>query len=68
MIIAEMAPQFKPAAAAATSLVAAACLTTAILVPILTGMYAKYMKKRGGVVETAAADAPEAGDELKVAH
>jgi 2-keto-3-deoxygluconate permease len=31
-------------------------------------MYAKYMKKRGGVVETAAADAPEAGDELKVAH
>lgn len=44
MIIAEMVPAFKPAAAAATSLVAAACLTTAILVPILTGMWAKRIK------------------------
>lgn len=41
MIIAEMVPAFKPAAATATSLVAAACLTTAILVPILTGIWAK---------------------------
>lgn len=44
MIIAEMVPAFKPAAATATSLVAAACLTTAILVPILTGMWAKRIK------------------------
>lgn len=44
MIIAEMVPAFKPAAAAATSLVAAACLITAILVPILTGMWAKRIK------------------------
>ena len=68
MIIAEMAPQFKPAAAAATSLVAAACLTTAILVPILTGMYAKHMKKRAGVTEAAPADAPQAGDALHPAE
>ena len=44
MIIAEMVPAFKPAAAAATSLVAASCLITAILVPILTGMWAKRIK------------------------
>jgi len=44
MIIAEMVPAFKPAAATATSLVAAACLTTAILVPILTGMWAKRIR------------------------
>ena len=44
MIIAEMVPAFKPAAATATSLVAAACLTTAILVPILTGIWAKRIK------------------------
>jgi 2-keto-3-deoxygluconate permease len=44
MIIAEMVPAFKPAAAAATSMVAAACLITAILVPILTGMWAKRIK------------------------
>lgn len=44
MIIAEMVPAFKPAAATATSLVAAACLTTAILVPILTGMWARRIK------------------------
>lgn len=48
MIIAEMVPAFKPAAAAATSLVAAACLMTAIFVPILTGMWAKHMAKRSG--------------------
>jgi len=44
MIIAEMVPAFKPAAATATSLVAAACLTTAILVPILTGIWAKRVR------------------------
>lgn len=54
MIIAEMVPAFKPAAAAATSLVAAACLTTAILVPILTGMWAKHAKARNPAAEIPA--------------
>lgn len=57
MIIAEMVPAFKPAAAAATSLVAAACLTTAILVPILTGMWAKRNKGAVAAAPTAPADA-----------
>ncbi len=45
VIIAEMVPAFKPAAAAATSLVAASCLITAILVPILTGIWSKRFAK-----------------------
>ena len=42
-IIAEMIPSFKPVAPAATALVATACLITAILVPILTAMWARYI-------------------------
>ncbi len=64
MIIAEMVPAFKPAAATATSLVAAACLTTAILVPILTGMWAKRIK--GATPAPAAPTAP--ADKLQVAE
>lgn len=60
MIIAEMVPAFKPAAATATSLVAAACLTTAILVPILTGIWAK--RTRG------AAPAPLPAEKLQAAE
>lgn len=45
MIIAEMVPAFKPAAATAASLVAASCLITAILVPILTGLWSKRFAK-----------------------
>ncbi len=60
MIIAEMVPAFKPAAATATSLVAAACLTTAILVPILTGIWAK--RTRG------ATPAPAPVQELQAAE
>lgn len=64
MIIAEMVPAFKPAAAAATSLVAAACLITAILVPILTGMWAKRIK--GATPATVAPTAP--AEKLQVAE
>lgn len=57
MIIAEMVPAFKPAAAAATSLVAAACLTTAILVPVLTGLWAKRVAARNGQTQAQPATA-----------
>jgi 2-keto-3-deoxygluconate permease len=42
-LIANMIPSFKPVAPAATVLVATSCLVTAILVPILTGFWAKRM-------------------------
>jgi 2-keto-3-deoxygluconate permease len=45
LIIAEMVPKFKPVAQSATALVAASCLITAILVPILTGLWAKRMRR-----------------------
>lgn len=41
-LIGEMIPRFKPVVPAATALVATACLVTAILVPILTAMWAKH--------------------------
>ncbi|WP_134686555.1 2-keto-3-deoxygluconate transporter [Brevibacillus migulae] len=47
MIIANMKPEFLPAAEAATALVAACVIVTSILVPILTAYYAKYMQKKG---------------------
>ncbi|QEN88984.1 2-keto-3-deoxygluconate transporter [Labrys sp. KNU-23] len=40
-LIGEMIPSFKPVVPAATALVATACLVTAILVPILTAVWAK---------------------------
>ena len=40
-IIGEMVPKLKPMVPAATALVATACLVTAILVPILTAMWAR---------------------------
>jgi 2-keto-3-deoxygluconate permease len=48
MLIGEMIPSFKPLVPAATVLVATACLVTAILVPILTAAWFRFM---GGVVE-----------------
>lgn len=42
-LIGEMIPSFKPVVPAATALVATACLVTAILVPILTAVWAKRM-------------------------
>lgn len=47
-LIANMIPSFKPVAAAATVLVATSCLVTAILVPILTGFWAKRMGQVSG--------------------
>jgi len=41
-IIGEMIPKLKPIVPAATALVATACLITAILVPILTALWAKH--------------------------
>lgn len=46
MIIANMKPEFMPAAEAATALVAACVIVTSILVPILTAYYSEYMKKK----------------------
>jgi 2-keto-3-deoxygluconate permease len=43
MLIANMIPSFKAVAPAATALVATSCLVTAIVVPILTGFWAKRM-------------------------
>ncbi|HEY4252397.1 MAG TPA: 2-keto-3-deoxygluconate transporter [Roseomonas sp.] len=42
-LIGEMIPRFKPLVPTATALVATACLVTAILVPILTGLWARRM-------------------------
>ena len=50
-IIGEMIPHFKPVVPAATAMVAAACLVTAILVPILTAMWSKRARKKAGLSE-----------------
>ncbi|GBG55324.1 2-keto-3-deoxygluconate permease [Sporomusaceae bacterium FL31] len=44
LIIAEMNPDFKPVAQAATTLVATSVIVTSILVPVLTAWWANYMK------------------------
>lgn len=41
VIIAQINPAFEPVAASATALVAASVIVTAILVPIITALYAK---------------------------
>jgi 2-keto-3-deoxygluconate permease len=46
MIIANLKPEFLPAAEAATALVAACVIVTAILVPILTAYYSNHTKKK----------------------
>ncbi|MCZ8520796.1 MULTISPECIES: 2-keto-3-deoxygluconate transporter [Paenibacillus] len=48
MIIANMKPEFMPAAQSATALVAACVIVTSIIVPILTAYWADWMKKRNG--------------------
>jgi 2-keto-3-deoxygluconate permease len=55
-IIGEMIPKFKPVVPAATALVATSCLLTAILVPILTALWAKHV---GGTQEKAPSPLPE---------
>jgi 2-keto-3-deoxygluconate permease len=54
-IIGEMIPKFKPMVPAATAIVATACLVTAILVPILTAMWAKRAARVSGVPVRVAA-------------
>ncbi|MFC0227259.1 2-keto-3-deoxygluconate transporter [Serratia aquatilis] len=46
VLIAEMLPQFKPVAPAATALVATSVIVTSVLVPIITAMWAKRMNAR----------------------
>lgn len=48
MIVANMKPEFMPAAQSATALVAACVVVTSILVPILTAYWSQYMKKKSG--------------------
>ena len=58
VIIAQINPAFEPVAASATALVAASVIVTAILVPIITALYARRF---GEVPETTkAADNPAA--------
>ena len=45
VIIAQINPAFEPVAASATALVAASVIVTAILVPIITALYAKRFNK-----------------------
>ncbi|WP_199824695.1 2-keto-3-deoxygluconate permease, partial [Xanthomonas citri] len=47
-LIAGMAPQFAPAAPAATALVASAVIVTSLLVPLLTALYARRGDARSG--------------------
>ncbi|SKA16573.1 2-keto-3-deoxygluconate transporter [Consotaella salsifontis] len=49
MIIASMVPAFQPAAQSATALVATSCLVTAILVPIVTGLWARMVNPAAAV-------------------
>jgi 2-keto-3-deoxygluconate permease len=51
IIIAQINPAFEPVAASATALVAASVIVTAILVPIITALYAKRF---GNIPETQA--------------
>lgn len=46
MLVANLKPEFLPAAEAATALVAAAVIVTSILVPIITAYYSDYVKKK----------------------
>lgn len=53
MLVANLKPEFLPAAEAATALVAASVIVTAILVPIITAYYADYMKKKNPPIEVS---------------
>lgn len=55
-IIGEMIPSFKPMVPAATALVATACLVTAILVPILTAMWARRAGSFGSAARPLATE------------
>ncbi|WP_413724552.1 2-keto-3-deoxygluconate transporter [Sodalis sp. RH16] len=55
VLIAEMIPAFKPMAPAATALVATSVIVTSILVPIITALYSKRVRK-GEVAALAQAE------------
>ena len=57
VIIAQINPAFEPVAASATALVAASVIVTAILVPIITALYAKRFNKNLVANETVATPA-----------
>lgn len=46
MLVANLKPEFLPAAEAATALVAACVIVTSIVVPVLTAYYSKYMNRK----------------------
>lgn len=53
VIIAQINPAFEPVAASATALVAASVIVTAILVPIITALYARHVAKQPPVTQGA---------------
>lgn len=54
IIIGEMLPEFKPAAQAATALVATSVIVTSVMVPIVTAWWSNYMKSKEEVACTTA--------------
>ncbi|MFV0549147.1 MAG: 2-keto-3-deoxygluconate transporter [Limnobaculum xujianqingii] len=59
VLIAEMLPQFKPVAPAATALVATSVIVTSVLVPIITAMWAKRMGNKMPAKEAETAGAAD---------
>ncbi len=55
VLIAEMLPQFKPVAPAATALVATSVIVTSVLVPIITAVYSKRVKRSQIAISQCAA-------------
>ncbi|WP_423761713.1 2-keto-3-deoxygluconate transporter [Burkholderia sp. NLJ2] len=64
-IIGEMIPKFKPMVPAATAIVATACLVTAILVPILTAMWARRAARASGASLPLMAARPAHGSPIE---
>lgn len=54
VLIAEMVPQFKPVAPAATALVATSVIVTSILVPIVTAVWSRRVKAKAAMREQIA--------------
>lgn len=59
VLIAEMVPQFKAAAPAATALVATSVIVTSILVPIITAMWARRMRNKAISGKVAIGEQPK---------
>lgn len=55
VLIAEMLPQFKAVAPAATALVATSVIVTSVLVPIITALYSKRVKRMHVAIDQRAA-------------